>query len=103
MLSLFLQGTLTCFLFIWPLFLFYLTLFLLKSIPHLCLLLEDFNATHIACIYFTDIRDLLISLLDLAFPLTLSIAFHQGFYLYLVEPGPQPILYSMGISHFSAK
>ena len=40
---------------------------------------EDFNANHTQCIYFTDIWDLLICLLDLAYPLLLSVTFHQGF------------------------
>ena len=64
----------------------YFYFILLNSISHLCifpftlllsclfhcLLSEDFNATHTACIYFTDNRNLLICLLDLAFPLLLS-------------------------------
>ena len=80
-----------------------LILFDLSQFLIFCILSEDFNATHIACIYFTDISDILISLLHLAYPLLLSITFHQGFYLHLVEPGSQLNLYSMGISHFPAQ
>ena len=63
---------------------------------------RTFNATHTWCIYFTVIRDLLICLLDLAYPLHLSTHFIRAL-SHLVEPGSQPNLYSMGISHFSAQ
>ena len=61
----------------------YLTQFLIFVFSHLLLLSrlsyshlsEDFNATHTQCIYFTDIWDLLICLLDLAYPLHFIKAF----------------------------
>ena len=75
-LSLFLQGTFNSLL-IYLAFvsiLSYLTQFIIFVFSHLLLLSrlsyahlsEDFNATHTLCIYFTDIWDLLICLLDLA-------------------------------------
>ena len=104
MLPLFLQGTLThCSLYL----AFVLILILLRSISHLCILhllllsrlsyshlSEDFNATHTECIYFTDIWDLLICLLDLAYPLLLSTHFIRAL-SHLVEPGSQLNLYSL--------
>ena len=60
---------------------------------------EEFNATHTQCIYFTDIWDLLICLLDLAYPLLLSTHFIRAL-SHLVEPGSQLNLYSLDISLF---
>ena len=53
-----------------------------------CHLSEAFNSTHTQCIYFTDIWDLLICLLDLAYPLLLSTHFISAL-SHLVEPGSQ--------------
>ena len=61
----------------------YLTQFIIFVFSHLLLLSrlsyshlsEDFNATYTQCIYFTDIWDLLICLLDLVYPLHFIRAF----------------------------